>query len=214
MISTTFKTLNLLSNFNDLFPGLDLILNLLLLSLAFKYNDEIAINRLKSNCKSSYNKIKPPIVIIVGSTRNEDEELIEKYQKNVPSGFNKYKGTLISGGTLAGVRAFGGQLEELYGEKIKTIGYVPKEIPDSEKIDNRYDEIRHTDGLDFTIKEVISYWLDIWASNIQSKLVKVLGIGGGNIAKLEYNLALLFNAKVGILKGSGRSADLLFQDPT
>lgn len=213
MISTTFKTLNLLSNFNDLFPGLDLILNLLLLSLAFKYNDELAINRLKSYYKSSYSKIKPPVVIIIGSTRNEDEELIEKYQKNVHSGFNKYEGTLISGGTLAGVSAFGGQLEELYSEKIKSIGYVPKKIPDSEMIDNRYSEIRHTDGSDFTIKEAVSYWLDIWGSNIQSKFVKVLGIGGGSIARLEYYIALLFNAKLGILEGSGRSADLLIQDP-
>ncbi len=213
MISTTFKTLNLLSNFKDLFPGIDLIQKLLLLSLAFKYDDETAINRLKSYYKSSYSTIKPPIVIIIGSTRNEDEELIEKYQKNVLRGFNKYEGTVISGGTLAGVSAFGGQLEELYSEKIKSIGYVPKKLPDNEKIDNRYGEIRHTNGLDFTIKEAVSYWLDIWGSNIQSKFIKVLGIGGGNIARLEYYIALLLNAKLGILEGSGRSADLLIQDP-
>ncbi|KKM83290.1 hypothetical protein LCGC14_1310900 [marine sediment metagenome] len=213
VISTTYKTLNLLSNFKDLLPGLDLIQNLLLLSITFKYNNETSINQFKSNYKSSYSKIEPPVVILIGSTRRDDEELIDKYQKSVIDGFKKYEGTLISGGTLVGVTAFGGEIQELYGKNIKTIGYLPKEIPDSVKIDNRYNEIRYTDGLDFTIKEAISYWLDIWASNIQSKFIKSIGIGGGNIAKLEYYLTLLFNTKLGILKGSGRSADLLMHDP-
>jgi len=213
MISTTYKTLNLLTNFKDLLYGLDLIQNLLLLSLTFRYNDETSINQLKSSYISSYSKIEPPVVILIGSTRRDDEELIDKYQKSVIDGFKKYEGTLISGGTLVGVTAFGGEIQELYGKNIKTIGYLPKEIPDSVKIDNRYNEIRYTDGLDFTIKEAISYWLDIWASNIQSKFIKSIGIGGGNIAKLEYYLTLLFNTKLGILKGSGRSADLLMHDP-
>ncbi len=212
MISTTNKTLNLLSNFKDLLPGLDLLQNLLLLSLTFKFNDEIAINQLKSY-KSSYSKIEPSVVILVGSTRIEDKELIEEYRNSILKGFMKFEGSLISGGTLAGVSAIGGQLGELYSGQIKSIGYLPKEMPGSEKIDDRYSEIRKTSGLDFSIREPISYWLDIWASNIQIRNVKVLGIGGGNIAKVEYYLALLFNAKLGILEGSGRSAALLIQDP-
>jgi hypothetical protein len=44
-------------------------------------------------------------------------------------------------------------------------------------------------------------------------LVTLLGWGGGLIAAIEYRLALLLGARVGIISGSGRSADELRRDP-
>jgi hypothetical protein len=39
-------------------------------------------------------------------------------------------------------------------------------------------------------------------------------VNGGEIAAFEYRLALALGARVGLVEGSGREADRLFQDPT
>ena len=40
----------------------------------------------------------------------------------------------------------------------------------------------------------------------------MLALGGGEIAAVEFRIALGLGATVGVLRGSGREADLLLQD--
>jgi hypothetical protein len=56
-------------------------------------------------------------------------------------------------------------------------------------------------------------WMDLVAAGINPSQVRLLGINGGAIAGFEYRLALALGAKVGVVEGSGREADVLLQDP-
>jgi hypothetical protein len=58
----------------------------------------------------------------------------------------------------------------------------------------------------------LQYWTDIVAAGIEPYQVRVLGINGGEIAALEYRLALAFDASVAVLERSGREAARLLQN--
>jgi len=104
-------------------------------------------------------------------------------------------------------------IEEKYVKNIYTIGYVPK-VTDIkvDKNQKRYNEIRKTNGEEFSPLEATQYWLDIISSEINPKQVKLLVINGGKISEAEYKLALTLGAKVGIIEGSGGETSKLFSD--
>ena len=213
IVKTTLKTLDLLVNVHDKLPGVILIKYLLLLSLIFKFDNNEAKSRLKSSYMIKYNKIEKPVLILIGTTEINNQDVLNRYRDNLINAFKTYEGTIISGGTIAGVSALAGLVQERFSNSIKTIGYVPKVIHKKIQIDHNYSEIRTTEGIRFTIEEGIYYWLDIWANSIDSRYVKILGVGGGAIAAFEYRLALIFNAKVGLLEESGQEIKDLIQDP-
>jgi hypothetical protein len=127
-------------------------------------------------------------------------------------GFWNFHGTVISGGTTAGVSGLVGEIAKKYLGTIKTIGYIPRQLPAGAQKDERYSEFRHTDSEDFTPLESVQYWIDIITSGIPLSQVKVLGINGGAISAAEYRIALALGVRVAILEESGREADSLFMD--
>ena len=213
IITTTLKTLDLLKDVHEKLTGVLIIERILLLCLVYKFDNKAVSERLNSSISSKKNKIISPVVILVGTTKFQDEETIRKYQKSIITAFNNFEGTIISGGTLAGISAIAGEIQSLYPTKITTIGYIPKDIPDNVKVDSRYKIIQKTNGLGFSIEEAIYYWSDIWANNIDSKEIKVLGVGGGGVSAFEYRLALIFNVKLGLLENCGQEAEFLIHDP-
>jgi len=213
MIFTTLKTLDLLNIVNNQLPGIDIVRNLLLLGLAFLFENKEVSTLLKRNYDVKESKLCEPIVILTGSIPSYMEAKVEEYKGNLIQAFKNFQGTIISGGTTAGVSGFAGDLQEHYPTSIKTIGYVPKSIPIHVRINSRYTNIRRTSGSDFSVRETIQYWLDIWVSNIDSNKVKLFGIAGGKICAFEYRLALVLGAKVGILENSGGEASILIKDP-
>ena len=72
--------------------------------------------------------------------------------------------------------------------------------------------MRQTAGHDFDALGPLQYWTDIVASGIEPCQVKLVGIGGGAIAAVEYRMALALGAQVAIVEGSGRSAARLLND--
>ena len=212
IITTTIKTLDLLKDVHENLTGVLVIERILLLCLVYKFDNKEVSKRLHSIINTKKNKIVGPVVILVGTTKFQDEERIRKYQTSIIAAFNNFEGTIISGGTYAGISAIAGEIQKLYPTKISTIGYIPKDIPDNVKIDSRYKIIQKTNGLGFSIEEAIYYWSDIWANNIDHKEIKVLGVGGGGVSAFEYRLALIFNVKLGILEDCGQEAELLFHD--
>jgi hypothetical protein len=105
-----------------------------------------------------------------------------------------------------------GDIGAKHAETITTIGYVPKRLSSTVKIDDRYDELRITDNEDFSYLEPIRYWTDIISSGIKTEKVKVLGINGGQITSFEYRLALSLGAKVAVIKDSGGEAKKIIID--
>lgn len=156
---------------------------------------------------------RTPIIIVAGGTDPFTEKAQSKYQTLLMEAFHDFTGTIISGGTTAGVCGLVGDVQVIHKDRIKTIGYLPAKFSEKEQIDTRYREIRKTDGETFSIKEPLQYWTDILASGISPNDVKLIGIGGGDISAAEYRIALLLGAKVGILENSGRAAADLLKDP-
>ncbi len=63
-----------------------------------------------------------------------------------------------------------------------------------------------------TLRSPCSTWVDLIGSDVSPASVKLLGIGGGSIAGIEYRLALALRARVALVTGSGHEAARLIQD--
>jgi hypothetical protein len=166
-----------------------------------------------SSASSTNALLVPPVVILVGNSSTVLHDVTVAHGEALGEALAGFRGTLIGGGTTSGISAIVGGLTAAL-PSAKTIGYVPAVLPPDVPLDDRYSEIRRSDGIDFGPADALAYWSDILASGIAPDQVAVLGIGGGEIAAFEYRLALVLGAWVGILRETGREAAKLLVDPT
>jgi hypothetical protein len=155
--------------------------------------------------------LKEPVTVVAGGYDSRGEAYAANYRGLMLEAFKGYKGTLISGGTDGGISRVVGDVQERYPE-LHTIGFVPCVLPSDAAVDQRYCEIRPTDGEGFNPSEPLQYWIDLIGSNVSPTSVKLLGIDGDNIAGIEYRLALALRARVAVVTGSGHEAARLIQD--
>jgi len=214
MISTHLDDLDSLSIVDNELEGISLVRQLLLLGLAIRFNNKNAKIRLEREYGVKERNLSLPLVIITGNTKMSKEELGADLQKNLLDASKFYKGMIISGSTVAGVCDLVGDIQKSYLNSIKTIGYIPKNLPSHVKIDVRYSNIHQTNGTGFSFLEALQYWTDIVLNEINISNIKLLGIGGGKISAFEYRLALIFGACVGILEKIAGSGLKLLQDPS
>jgi tetratricopeptide (TPR) repeat protein len=214
MVSTHLDDLDSLSMVDNELEGINLVKQLLLLGLAIRFNNIDAKIRLEREYGVKERNLSLPLVIITGSTKMSKEELGDDLQKKLLDASKDYKGMIISGSTVAGVCDLVGDIQKSYPNSIKTIGYIPKDLPSHVKIDIRYSNIHQTIGTDFSFLEALQYWTDIVLNEITISDIKLLGIGGGKISAFEYRLALIFGAYVGILEKIVGSGLKLLQDPS
>jgi len=214
MISTHLDDLDSLSMVDNELEGINLVRQLLLLSLAIRFNDKDAKIRLEREYGVKEKNLSLPLVIITGSTKLSKEELGHDLQEKLLEASKYYEGMIISGSTVAGVCDLVGDIQNTFPNSIKTIGYIPKDLPSNVKIDVRYSNIHQTNGNDFSFLEALQYWTDIVLNKITISKIKLLGIGGGKISAFEYRLALIFGACVGILEKIAGSGLKLLQDPS
>ncbi len=222
MIETTLNTLNKLRIIETKLKNFSLVRQILLLGMIFHPNakektDKVlskSTSKLDSEITYKETNFRAPIVIIAGGTDVRFERKLEKFRNNLIDGFHDFKGTIISGGTLAGICRIVGETQEKYSENIRTVGYVPSHIPAHVELDKRYSTIHFTEGKDFSIIEPIHYWYDIMKSGVEPNKVKLIGINGGDIAAFEFHAAIVFGAQVGIMRNSGRAASELINDPS
>jgi len=213
MVETSFDSLKSLSVVKEHIPGYKWIENLFCLGFAARFGNESAKAEIQVKASAGNDKIDPACVILVGGSCDEVQEKIEGYGPMLEEAFNGFMGTIISGGTKAGISKIAGDLKMAYPDDIQSIGYAPapkKAHFDTDK--QRYNAIRTTDGDDFSPLEATQYWMDIMASGINPESVKLLVMNGGEISSAECKLALILGAQVGIVEGSGGEPSKLFTD--
>jgi RyR domain/SLOG in TRPM, prokaryote len=204
VLDAAYDALSALDECEEGLTGCEWLRRLLLIGAAGKFQSRSALSQilvLASNAPS----IKAPVTIFAGGCRADDNGCLMFYRPLVLQAFSTYTGTIISGGTASGVCSLAGDVQEACPESIHAIGYVPRDMTEV-PIDDRYREIRHTPGAEFSALEVIQYWCDLIASGVPPAHVKVFGIDGGSISASEYKMALALGASVALLQGSGREA--------
>jgi tetratricopeptide (TPR) repeat protein len=211
MIETSLRLLEKLSVIHEMIQGYDWVCRLLIISRAVKFHEKASLEQIRKLATTNTSPITGPVVIIAGGT-NADVQ-IEEYQQFLLDGFHDFRGTLIGGGTTAGVSGLVGQVQAASPKSISTVGYVPVVPPPGAKIDSQYQQVCSTGGKVFSALEPLQYWIDIISAGISPAQVKLIGINGGEIAAFEYRLALILGANVAVIESSGREATRLLKDP-
>jgi ppGpp synthetase/RelA/SpoT-type nucleotidyltranferase len=195
---------------------------LLLLGKSLKISQDEVSKEIKGLVK--WSEFQAHVLIVVGGTDETIKQEIIKYKDYLEAALSGFEGTVISGGTKAGIPGIVGDVAEALNtkgaKKFIAVGYLPKNLPDDGPKDLRYDNLIITDGHTLSLLEPIQNWMsplepiqnwiDILCAGIKPADVKVLGINGGKIAAFEYQLALALGATVGVVDYSGRAvSDLL-----
>jgi len=213
MPRTFYDSLIRLSVVSGQFPGFTWMEKLFLLGLAGRFKGEEELIKIRKIASSGSIPSDRPVVILAGGSSSEVEQKMRNYLPRLKEAFEGVSCTLISGGTSSGISRLAGDLKELHPDDIHTIGYLPiskKNLSDTDK--SRYDEIRLSDGDEFSPLEPILYWIDLLASGVDPKNVRLLAIHGGRISKMECILALMMGAWVGIPKDGRGEPGLLLKD--
>lgn len=158
--------------------------------------------------------LSQPILGVAGGCSKAVEQKMQGYARSLTGALEGFHGTVISGGTKAGIAGMLGDIASQQPSRAyKLIGYHPANTPGTAP-DERYNKLVKTTGEDFSPIEPFQAWIDIVAAGIEPSSVSLLGINGGPIAGFEYRIALALGASVGVIKDSERSADELANDPT
>ncbi|MFC1806294.1 hypothetical protein ACFL09_04855 [Planctomycetota bacterium] len=209
MIETTLRSFEELGVVSGELPSYECLRRFLLVACAARPGAAEAMGQVKAMAGGP---IDGPVAIVTGGCAEGVEAQMQAYRSLLVDGFAGFGGTILSGGTKAGIAALVGDVQEAHGDAVRTIGYVPKALPDGVELDDRYTEHRHTEGEDFGPLEPIQSWIDILASGIDPATVTLVGIDGGRIAAAEYRMALSLGARVAVIDGSGREAGKLRGD--
>jgi ppGpp synthetase/RelA/SpoT-type nucleotidyltranferase len=226
MVVTSLRSLARLAVVRDDLPGYEWARRLLLLGLATGFADgtvndksereaiEAARAELGELATGGADPIAGPVVIVAGGCDESVRAQIGGYADLLREAFRDFEGTIISGGTEEGIAGLVGDLRERSGGTVRALGYLPASIPEGEDatVDERYDEIRRTEGEGFSALEPLQNWIDLLASGIHPSEVKALGINGGTIAASEFRIALALGATVAVIEASGREASGLLAD--
>ncbi len=151
------------------------------------------------------------VVIVAGGCDESVEARMQAYGTLLRSTFATFTGTILSGGTSAGISGLVGELAAESGGRIRAVAYLPEALPAGVAPHPAY-ECYTAGARDFTPLQPLQNWIDLLAAGVRATDVKLLGINGGRIAAFEYRLALALGARVGVVDDSGREANKLAAD--
>jgi ppGpp synthetase/RelA/SpoT-type nucleotidyltranferase len=157
-------------------------------------------------------RIEGPVVVVAGGCHPDDAYRLEAYRDLLMDAFRDFRGTVVCGGTTAGISGLIGDLPGAKTGAIRLLAYLPGHLPRGVAEDEHY-AIRPCDGQGFTPLGAIQGWWDILASGLRPGDVRMLGVGGGDIAAAEYRMAVALGARVGLLRDSGRAVHAMLADP-
>src|SRR5437773_3533695 len=140
----------------------------------FNWVEDLAVRRrfeskqLTDECKpaaGSKNYLKAPVLIICGGTAANAEKSMRQYKKPLRAALEQFKGTVISGGTRAGIPGLLGEIAaELKAngrKKFKLVGYLPNAKLKHARADERYDKLFRTPDHDFSPAQPLQNWIDL-----------------------------------------------------
>jgi ppGpp synthetase/RelA/SpoT-type nucleotidyltranferase len=216
MISTSLATLDRLASVSDQLRGYEWMRRLLMLGLVARFpsSTDAGDARPRLQPTPGANPITAPVTILAGGCdASIEQKMKDRYQSLLVEAFRGFEGTLIGGGTTAGISGIASAIQQQYPDSITTIGYVPEPTPEGATIDSRYRQLRRTEGETFTPLEPLQNWSDLIASGILPYDVRVLAVNGGEITAAECRIALALGASVALVEESGREAAKLLTDP-
>ncbi len=158
-----------------------------------------------------------PVVILAGGTAQAFQANIERFRPVVLGAFKGFRGTLISGGTSAGIAGMAGEIAVAEraetGGPLEVLGYIPRNLPYDQPVDLRYTDWVPSEGLSYGPAHALQYWTDLLLAGVKPQDVRLLGIDGGPISAFEYRLALALGAPVGVMEPPTRAAAQVLADP-
>ncbi len=196
-------------------PGLPWLRDFLLLAQAARCEDpeqrRTCLAPADSDCQGD---LQGPVVIVAGGCAANIEQSLAAYGPLFEKAFRDFPGTLICGGTRSGISKIVGDLKAsgVVDASCRLLSYLPEPLPDTVEKHGSY-EIRLAPGEGFTPLAPLRAWMDILASGLCPADVRLVGVNGGQISRIEYLLAACLGAQVGLLPDSGREAWQLLDDP-
>jgi ppGpp synthetase/RelA/SpoT-type nucleotidyltranferase len=190
------------------------VLDLLELALYVRYGAADAWRRMAERTIRPADFL-PPVIIVSGGTHPDVQADMRSYEDCLSVGFQDFAGTLVSGGTTAGIPGLVGELvAKLKGadRKVYARCYLPVNLPWDAPRDARYDQVVSGVGREFGPLQSLQSWIDLVIAGVDPTKVKLLGINGGPLTGFEYKLALALGATVGVIRESGRAAEELAPD--
>ena len=172
------------------------------------------LRMLATPSSATKGKFLPPVVFVAGGCdRKVERKLVKTYGAILQEAFQAFSGTIVSGGTTAGVSGMVGRLRPSPGRRLRKVAYLPKgrSLPRGDKRCETY-EIRPSPGEDYNAAGVLRAWADILLQGIEPGCVRILGIDGGVLTEFELRLALALGAVVGVAEDSGRAVKTLLED--
>lgn len=148
----------------------------------------------------------PPVAIVAGGCDPKiEKDLVARYGEHLQEAFEAFSGTIISGGTTAGISGMVGRLKPSPGRKLHKVAYLPKaaRLPNGDERCDAY-EVRPSPGEGYNQAGVLQAWADMLLQGIRPGQVRILGINGGVLTEFELRLGLALGAVVGVAEDSGR----------
>jgi hypothetical protein len=151
-----------------------------------------------------------PIVIVSGGS---DPDLISSEEGGyLRFALNGFTGTVICSAVHAGISEIVGSMVKPDGVS-RSVVYHPQLLPAGMQIERRHSVLVETEGTNFSAEEPLQMWSDLLNQRNRPGDVRLLGLGGGELASLEYQIALALGAEVGVIAGSEGAADNLRKNP-
>lgn len=219
--ATIAAEITLIGKFKALIPKLSeqikLYLNIAMVLVADSSNKDRYKNYL-GNHKIRKEPFKTPVVIVAGGASLMDDSKIDYYRDYIREMMYDFKGTIISGGTTAGIPGLVGQVKGEIQKQAPVdfdlMAYLPEKLPDDAVKSLAYNLFYKTDSDKFSALDILICWSDLVGNGIKPADVILIGIDGGVIANMEYRIALSLGAKVGLVAYSGRAVTDFLYDKT
>jgi ppGpp synthetase/RelA/SpoT-type nucleotidyltranferase len=156
-----------------------------------------------------------PALVIAGGAASMNAEMVKKIRPFLYPVLEKFKGTVISGGTAIGVPGCVGdiaaELEKLGRKGFRLLAYVPTLYPDDAPTHSAYNVTKFREF--FSPDHILQGWKDLLAAGIDPEEVLLLGFGGGPLSAAEYQIGVALGAGVGVVVETGGAADAMAADP-
>lgn len=214
MITTTLKNINLLYEFEDKIVGLKQVKQILLLGLAYRFQDQNAIEQFEKQYGVEKIQFKGPIIIIAGSVPKTKAITKNSIKSALSQVFKNEEFTLISRRINEQNITYDKTIVKFSENAAEPLNLTDQlsEIPQGNIYQQETENLHDTNVSAANIQNVIRYWIEVLLSQKSVKHIKVIGVGADQITSFEYRAALVFGSQVGIFRDLSPINSRLFEE--